>query len=506
MICYRCGNPLGSGHLCLRCGADVTVYRKIIGMSNSCYNAGLEKARVRDLTGAVSALRKSVQLNKYNTDARNLLGLVYFEMGEVTEALCQWVVSKNLQSENNLADRYIEKVRKDRNSLEEMNQAIKKYNQALYQAKNEGVDLAIITLKRVLKQQPKLIKAYQLLALCYIQNEEYSNANRILKRALEIDHGNTLCLRYSRQIRGKMGNSRKSRREAREAEERRSELQQARAAEDALALDDDIVVPRRREKVSVSGLSRILVFLAGMAVALCLYQFVILPTVDHNAATAANQKIAFYDNQMSDQTQELASLKEQVESLTAENEDLSGKLDAYTGSDGMFTQYDTLMDIVVSYNDGADDEELEELSDRFLKLDADAVDSETYQTVYQTMYKKLVTERLQSTFNTGMNYFNEDYYTYAIEYFEKCLEMDENYDQALFYLGRCYEHRDDQETANTYFTRLVQNCPNSDYYEAAVDRVGEVAAESESSEEDASAESVSGDEDGAEGLSPGDIE
>ena len=29
-----------------------------------------------------------------NIDARNLLGLVYFETGEVVEALTEWVISK----------------------------------------------------------------------------------------------------------------------------------------------------------------------------------------------------------------------------------------------------------------------------------------------------------------------------------------------------------------------------------------------------------------------------
>ena len=73
MICYQCGSQLGSGHLCLRCGADVSIYRKIVRASNGLYNAGREKARLRDLTGAVEALSKSLQLNKRNTNARNLL-------------------------------------------------------------------------------------------------------------------------------------------------------------------------------------------------------------------------------------------------------------------------------------------------------------------------------------------------------------------------------------------------------------------------------------------------
>ena len=45
-------------------------------ISNSFYNMGLEKANIRDLSGAVDCLKKSIHFNKYNIEARNLLVLV----------------------------------------------------------------------------------------------------------------------------------------------------------------------------------------------------------------------------------------------------------------------------------------------------------------------------------------------------------------------------------------------------------------------------------------------
>lgn len=75
--------------------------RKIRLISNSFYNAGLERAKRRDLTGAVEYLKKCLNLNKYHIDARNLLGLIYYEMGEVSEALVQWVISMNFKEQDN---------------------------------------------------------------------------------------------------------------------------------------------------------------------------------------------------------------------------------------------------------------------------------------------------------------------------------------------------------------------------------------------------------------------
>ena len=83
MFCYNCGCHLSEHDFCTSCGADVSLYKKIMCMSNRFYNDGLEKAGVRDLTGAINSLRQSLKFNKNNIEARNLLGLVYFETGEV---------------------------------------------------------------------------------------------------------------------------------------------------------------------------------------------------------------------------------------------------------------------------------------------------------------------------------------------------------------------------------------------------------------------------------------
>ena len=50
--------------------------------------------------------------------ARNLLGLVYYEIGEVVQALSEWVISANYQPEDNIATKYLKEVHNNRNQLE----------------------------------------------------------------------------------------------------------------------------------------------------------------------------------------------------------------------------------------------------------------------------------------------------------------------------------------------------------------------------------------------------
>ena len=95
-------------------------------IANGYYNQGLEKARIRDLSGAAECLKKSLHFNKYQTDARNLLGLIYYEMGETAESLVQWVISQNLQPEHNRAEVYLRRIQGKPGRLEAESQNIKK--------------------------------------------------------------------------------------------------------------------------------------------------------------------------------------------------------------------------------------------------------------------------------------------------------------------------------------------------------------------------------------------
>ena len=200
MLCYRCGNKLGSGRYCLHCGTDVTEYRRIVRLSNRYYNYGLEKARVRNLSGAVEDLNRALQINKRNIAARNLLGLVLYEMGETVRALCEWVVSTHYQPEDNPADGYVKKLQNDRTELENANQAIRKFNFGLDYARKGSEDLAIIQLEWVTAHHPKMLKAHSLLALLYYSEGKYSRAEKEIRTVLKADTGNVFCLNMQKEM------------------------------------------------------------------------------------------------------------------------------------------------------------------------------------------------------------------------------------------------------------------------------------------------------------------
>ena len=196
MECLNCGAPvLENGH-CSQCGMNYKLLAKAYNTSNYYYNLGLDRASVRDLTGAIDALNLALKYNKQNINARNLLGLIYYEMGETVLGLTQWVISSNYLPDNNMAERYIKEVQSDPLKLEEANQLAKQFNQALAHAKQGTKDLAFIQLKRILSNYPHFVKGYLLLALLYLDNGNPDKAKKALKRVLRIDKNNTLAVKY----------------------------------------------------------------------------------------------------------------------------------------------------------------------------------------------------------------------------------------------------------------------------------------------------------------------
>ena len=194
MICYRCGHEAGKADRCPSCGSDLHVFQRVIRISNSYYNDGLRKAEVRNLSGAIISLKACLKFNKYHIDARNLLGLIYYETGETVSALSEWVISKSYQPEQNRATLYLDDIQKNQAHLNTINQTIKKYNQALLYCRQDSRDLAIIQLKKVLSLNPKLVKGHQLLALLYIQDGKYELAKKTLRAAGKIDTDNTCII------------------------------------------------------------------------------------------------------------------------------------------------------------------------------------------------------------------------------------------------------------------------------------------------------------------------
>ena len=309
MNCMNCGAFLVDKDLdyCPKCGCNVLIQKKVDYLSRQYYNQGLEKASVRDLSGAINCLKQSLMYNKHNIQARNLLGLVYFETGEVVAALSEWVISKNLQPSRNLASEYINKLQANSNKLEAINETIRKYNDALNLCREGHEDMAAIRLKKILTQNPKLIKGYHLLALIQMKEGEYNKARRTLKRAARIDKTNTTTLRFLSEIDEQTGvSTRLERQKKRRFGNNRSE------ENDTGNISRDMVIPTAPYKER-SRISLFFTLVAGFAAGLLAFYLLAVPAIKQGIYREANQQIVKYSDSVSSQGAELTKAQSQAQ-------------------------------------------------------------------------------------------------------------------------------------------------------------------------------------------------
>lgn len=200
MNCPNCNAKITKEKICPKCGEDLALMQRAYAISARYYNHGLELAKDRDLSGAVNVLKKSTAFCKSNINARNLLGLVYFEMGDIANALTQWVLSINMQTDKNIAQEYLDNYEKNSREADNLENSIKLYNEALESVRERNDDMAIISLKKALNLNPRFIEALNLLALCYLIHGKNSLAVDLINNVLKQDINNEKALGYYRGL------------------------------------------------------------------------------------------------------------------------------------------------------------------------------------------------------------------------------------------------------------------------------------------------------------------
>jgi len=199
-VCPYCGEQVDDKNRCNRCKRDLSWVRKIYEKSNRYYVKGYYEAKASNLEAARTYLQKAIDLNKYDIMARNLLGLVYFEMDKMGSALKEWVISASLVKDNNIAKEYIQRIQDVPNRLSIYQDSIALYNKALTYLKQNNDDMAIIRLKKAVSLNPNLIEARNLLALCHIKEKKFYKASEQIKSVLLIDKSNLKALSYLHEL------------------------------------------------------------------------------------------------------------------------------------------------------------------------------------------------------------------------------------------------------------------------------------------------------------------
>lgn len=483
MRCYRCNGVLSNNNFCNSCGADVTVYKKVVKLSNAYYNMGLAKAQIRDLTGAVELLRRSVKFDKKNINARNLLGLVYFEMGEAVQALSEWVISKNIQPDKNMADEYMKRLQSSQAKLDTINQTIKKYNIALNYAKQGNDDLAVIQLKKVLNVNPNLIKGHLLLALLYMKKGDYDRAKKPVMKTLKIDSNNPLAKKYLEEIK-------------KNTEDRNSDIlkeyKKNNSGDKTEILKKqestyDIPIPKRRKVYGESnaGMMTVINVIIGIVVGVAMTFFLLIPAKEKSMNDDHNKDVLKLNSQIEILNNEKRELENTIENLENEKNDLNGKLDS-TGSENsqILSDYDNLIAAVSYFNS----KDYMNCADSLGKIQ-NSQRSEIFTNLYNSIQQEAYNQAAKLYYDEGIKYYaasDIENLQKGIDNLTKCFDYNFksiNYVDAAEKLGAAYEKQytlalaQNIELAGEYKDKALENMTNMINKLTADESVDKKAAE-----------------------------
>ena len=430
--------------------------KKIRLVSNSFYNTGLELARIRDLTGAVQYLQKCLNLNKYHIEARNLLGLIYYEMGEISEALVQWVISMNFQENDNRADHYLEQIQRKPERLEVVSQNVKKYNLALQQAQSGSDDLAVLQLTRVVEANPKFIKAHLLLALLYISHEDYTKAGKSLYKVLKIDKNNPKASWYMSIVKARTGKAEIERRKIKNAFSHR-QMQ-----------DDDIILPPSYKENT--GWQSVLNILAGLDLGAAVIFFLVMPASREALGQTHNEEARRYLEEINRLNLTIDSMEQEVEDAREAREEAQNSLNRMVDDrSGILSQYQRLVQMLDAYRR----EDLRTVAQIYVETDfsvlADGVLDTTVTWLQQDMADKgyvllaQMGDEAAATANGAAQ---------AMDFYQKSLTLKGDNPEVIFKLGMVYQGQGDTDTANQYFGDVIMNYPDSEYAAQAKEQRG----------------------------------
>ena len=406
---------------------------KIYNLSIRYYNRCIVLAKEGKYTEAVHSLRKSVALKKDNIQAQNLLGLVYYKLGRVTDGILHWQISLKYQKSGNDALKYIQDCSYNAKEMSKID-AITAYNKALHSIKLDNVDLAVMSLKKALEINSASVDANILMALCRMKQGNTSAAIRLLEKVLKIDKENEKAVAYLKEL--KPDTTSVFKKKNKENTEKKG-----------------VTIVRNLMNHSYSMLS----FGVGALCAVVILGGLIMPAISGGYQKNLEEQELQYNIDLNNKNDQLSKNNETIKRLTDENENLKSKL--YTaGEQELQQRVRALADIETYYNEGS----VGEAADKLLALSTSGFGQEAVNQ-YNQLKATILPAGAKYYYELGSSSQSKNDTDNAKTYFDKCIKCTGDGDEirysAMYQLAKIAEKAGDNNTAAKYFTTVASKHP-----------------------------------------------
>ena len=439
--------------------------RRCAYISNSYYNKGLRLTLEYDLTGAAESLKKSLQFNKRNTDARNLLGLIYYHIGEASDALVQWVLSLNLQPVNNDADRYLNEVQRQSGLLDSYGQSILKFNQALTLAQAGSDDLAILQLSKICDTRKTYLRAHLLLGLLLMETNEYAKSYKCFQKAIKIDRGNPLAIRCLNELRSYQ----KSAKDSKKSLKKSFKTDNDSGGHES---NPDIIIPEPYNEHQ--GLKTAGNVIIGLLIGIASVVFIYLPVKEAAISREYNKQVINVSQQLSDANKQITQNeieKQEIQSRLDKSNDEMNIINAVNDNKRLALQ--NLMAAVRQFDAGNIDEAAKNYANINKELIIDVVNEDettaafSPEAAYNELSEYFNNDGYVTLTHKGDQKYEEEDYQGAMDYYDLSIAVHPSNPVALYKKGLCYFMMGDRKKANELFDEVVKKYPDHETAEMA---------------------------------------
>jgi len=309
----------------------------------------------------------------------------------------------------------------------------------------------------------RFVQAYQLLALLYINAQEWDKAKKVLTQCQEIDTNNTMTLRYMKEVDAMLT----------------TEDEKPKKKKETIVYqsgNDTVIQPiGKKENIAFKTLLNIIL---GAALGVAVAWYLVVPAKMQEVEDKSTQRVKEISEQLDVKTSLVNELSQKVDSLTLEKDSLTTSLGVAQTTNLVVEAYTDLIEAAVMYMESDRDVETSiAIADA---LDAIALNyttvetSESYSTLYQLLLDEISPIIADSCYTTGYAAYKATDYETAIADLERAFKYDSTNKDALYFLGYSYYKSGDTVNALPIFEQVIELFPDTNRAASAAKRIREI--------------------------------
>lgn len=286
--------------------------------------------------------------------------------------------------------------------------------------------MAIIQLKKVIAQNPKFVKAYQLLAFLYMKRQEYERARKLLKKAVHIDTTNTTTLLYLQEIEDATGRGTSLNKKHKKYEKEKEEEKITGTLRYMSGTEMVIQPTTFRDSSTIATFINIIL---GILLGGAIVWFLIVPANRQIVNDEANRKVTDANTKLATESVKVQELQDQIDDYVLQAERAEKDRDDALAKAESYEDLLAVANVYVSGDQGT-------AANLTAGLNADDFTGNA-KTLYDSLSVAVQSSLFTQYYNAGtVAYYPSGDYTTAIDQLEKAVAADPQRIQANHYTVR----------------------------------------------------------------------